>query len=69
MTDRGIFTLRENEMTVILQATILIDDKMIDTGNLFVETFKKQGEKKEWKRARSYIEAGVPNRNLDKLHI
>jgi 3-keto-L-gulonate-6-phosphate decarboxylase len=46
LTDRGIFTLRENEMTVILQATILIDGKMIDTGNLFVETFKKQGEKK-----------------------
>jgi len=51
--------LRENEYFVIISATIVINGKLLETGNLFFDTFK-MGNNQEWKLARSYIEAGVP---------
>lgn len=54
----SILPLRKNEKMVILSATMLVKDKILDTANLFFETFKMNGEG-QWKLVRSYIEAGV----------
>lgn len=57
--------LRGNEILVVLSATILIKGKSLETSNLFFQTFK-QTNKDDWKLVRSYIEAGIPNVNLNK---
>jgi len=51
--------LRKNEYFVIISATMVINGKLLDTGNLFFDTFK-MGINQEWKLVRSYLEAGVP---------
>ena len=38
---------------------MVINGKLLDTGNLFIDTFKMVNNQ-EWKLVRSYIEAGVP---------
>ncbi|MFJ5769640.1 hypothetical protein [Psychrobacillus sp. NPDC093180] len=43
----------------IISATLVIQGKSLETGNLFFQTFKKNSIH-EWKLARSYIEAGIP---------
>jgi len=55
----SILPLRESETTVILSATLDIQDKSLDTANLFFQTFQKDSMN-DWKLVRSYIEAGIP---------
>jgi hypothetical protein len=52
--------LREDEVMAVIFATMVIEGKSLDTGNLFFDTFKKEGTD-GWKLKRSYIEAGIPN--------
>ena len=60
--------LRENEYFVIISATMVINGKLLDTGNLFFDTFK-MGINQEWKLVRSYIEAGVPIDQINDFKI
>lgn len=53
----SVITMKEDETMVILYATIVLDEKPMETGNMFFNTFKKQEE--GWKLVRSYIETGV----------
>jgi hypothetical protein len=59
----SILPLRENEILATLSATIIIEGKAMETVNLFFNTFKKL-EGSDWKLVRSYIEAGVPVKNV-----
>jgi hypothetical protein len=60
-----LFTLplREDEMLVVLSATIIIKGETMETANVFFNTFKEI-EGIGWKLVRSYIEAGVPIDNV-----
>ncbi|MFJ7668415.1 flavoprotein [Lysinibacillus sp. NPDC097195] len=53
-----ILPLREHETMAIISATLSINGKALETGNLFFQTFKKYNNN-DWKLVRSYIEAGV----------
>ncbi|MEI5907975.1 flavoprotein [Bacillus spongiae] len=55
--------LKEDEMMVILSATMEVEGKNLETANLFFNTFKNSSQN-EWKLVRSYIEAGIPTENL-----
>lgn len=59
----SVITMKEDETMVILYATIVLDEKPMETGNMFFNTFKKQEE--GWKLVRSYIETGVSFRGTD----
>jgi hypothetical protein len=61
----SILPLRENEILATLSATIILEGKTMETGNLFFNTFKSL-DGNEWKLVRSYIEAGVPVENVKK---
>ncbi|MFP3339383.1 hypothetical protein R0J91_15510, partial [Micrococcus sp. SIMBA_131] len=51
--------LRRNEMLAIIFASIEVDGKQSETGNVFFNTFRKEVQG-NWKLVRSYIEAGIP---------
>ncbi|KPL58458.1 nuclear transport factor 2 family protein [Rossellomorea vietnamensis] len=53
----SVIPLKEDETMAILYATIVLDGKPMETGNMFFNTFKKREE--GWKLVRSYIETGV----------
>jgi SnoaL-like domain len=53
----SVITMKEDETMVILYATIVLDGKPMETGNMFFNTFKKR--KEGWKLVRGYIETGV----------
>lgn len=56
--EKGIIQLKENEILVILSASLIIEGEPLETANLFFETFRL--EDTGWKLIRSYIEAGLP---------
>lgn len=58
----------EGEMLAILSATIIINGISLDTSNLFFQTFK-QNRLGEWRLVRSYIESGIPLKNIHSLAI
>ncbi|MBY6036608.1 flavoprotein [Fictibacillus nanhaiensis] len=58
LTEVGVIPLRNDEVMVILWATLVVDGKKLETANLFFETFRY--ENGDWKLVRSYIEAGLP---------
>ena len=60
--EMSLIPLREDEILVVISATILIHGETMETCNLFFDTFKKLDD--EWKLVRSYIEAGVPVGNV-----
>ncbi|KQL54178.1 flavoprotein [Heyndrickxia shackletonii] len=64
LNEISIFPLRVDETLVILSATMVINGKSLETANLFFQTFKKNNIG-DWKLVRSYIEAGIPNGNLN----
>lgn len=66
INELAVLTLNDAEIMVILSATMIIEGKKFNSGNLFFETFKKSSIN-EWKLVRSYIEAGVPLDYLNKL--
>lgn len=51
--------LNEIEMIAIIRATMTLDGKLIDTSNLFFQTFSSNNGK--WKLIRTYEETGVSN--------
>jgi SnoaL-like domain len=53
----SVIPMKEDERMAILTATIVLDGKTMETGNMFFDTFKKREE--GWKLVRSYIETGV----------
>ncbi|WP_061809082.1 flavoprotein [Rossellomorea vietnamensis] len=55
--EMSVIPMKEDERMVILYATIVLDGKPMETGNMFFDTFKKREE--GWKLVRSYIETGV----------
>ncbi|WP_166000188.1 flavoprotein [Bacillus sp. Cs-700] len=55
--------LRRNEMLAIIFASIEVDGKQSETGNVFFNTFRKEVQG-NWKLVRSYIEAGIPGENV-----
>ncbi|WGG46371.1 nuclear transport factor 2 family protein [Rossellomorea sp. DA94] len=59
----SVIPMKEDETMVILYATIVLDGKPMETGNMFFNTFKKREE--GWKLVRSYIETGVSIRGTD----
>ncbi|WP_377890966.1 flavoprotein [Alkalihalobacillus sp. R86527] len=59
----SITPLRRNEMLAVIWASISVEGKRSETGNLFFSTFRK-GVQGDWKLVRSYIEAGVPQENI-----
>ncbi|TKD72437.1 flavoprotein [Pseudalkalibacillus hwajinpoensis] len=63
----AVTPLRRNEMLAIIHASIKVDGEQSETGNVFFDTFRK-GVQGNWKLVRSYIEAGVPIRNMSLLH-
>ncbi|MFC4557281.1 flavoprotein [Virgibacillus kekensis] len=68
LNEEAIIPLRQDEIMVILSATLIIDGKKLENVSLFFQTFKRN-ENNDWKLIRSYIEAGVPNANLKKLQF
>ncbi|CAN7544637.1 flavoprotein [Rossellomorea sp. LjRoot5] len=61
--EMSVIPLKEDERMAILYATIVLDGKPMETGNMFFNTFKKREE--GWKLVRSYIETGVRVRGTD----
>ncbi|ESU33807.1 hypothetical protein G3A_04345 [Bacillus sp. 17376] len=49
--------IREHEVMAIILASLVINGKQMETGNLFFQTFTNDFG---WKLIRSYIEAGIP---------
>jgi hypothetical protein len=66
LNEISIFPLRVDETMVILSATIVIKGKSLETANLFFQTFKRNSIG-DWKLVRSYIEAGIPNVNINRI--
>ena len=64
----SIIPLREDEVMVILSATLVMGGKKLENVSLFFQTFKKQ-ENDDWKLIRSYIETGVPIDNIRKIEF
>ncbi len=64
LEELSVIQIRDDEYLVVVTATIIVNEKSLDTVNLFFDTFKKIHE--EWKLVRSYIEAGVPKETLHK---
>jgi hypothetical protein len=63
-----IISLRDYEKMVIMSAALIIDGKILDTANLFFQTFKYENNN-EWKLVRSYIEAGLPIDKINSLQL
>ncbi len=61
--EMSVIPLKEDETMAILYATIVLDGKPMETGNMFFNTFKKREE--GWKLVRSYIETDVSVRGTD----
>lgn len=53
----AVIPMKEDEVMAVLFATIVLDSKPMETGNLFFDTFKNVDY--NWKLVRSYIETGV----------
>ena len=64
----AVTPLRRNEMLAIIFASIEVDGKQSETGNVFFNTFRK-GVQGNWKLVRSYIEAGVPSEHVEALYL
>lgn len=64
----SIIPLRTDEKLVIMSATMIINGKMLETVNLFFQTFKRNSHD-EWNLVRSYIEAGIPIGQLDSMQF
>jgi hypothetical protein len=66
LEEKGIIQLKENEIMVILSASLIIEGKSLKTANLFFQTFRL--EDSVWKLIRSYIKAGLPLDEMDYLN-
>lgn len=68
LNEVSVVPLRQDEVMAILSATLVIGGKKLENVSLFFQTFKKN-ENSDWKLIRSYIEAGVPSENLNKIQF
>ncbi|WP_442597707.1 flavoprotein [Neobacillus sp. D3-1R] len=66
LSEISTIPLKEDEVMVILAASLIIEGKQLETSNLFFQTFKKE-DNSNWHLVRSYIEAGVRTEKLNKL--
>ncbi|WP_102027715.1 flavoprotein [Salirhabdus sp. Marseille-P4669] len=66
LEELSILPLRDDEILVILSASMIIDGNSLETANVFFDTFKKNAYG-EWKLVRSYIEAGINKENLSRV--
>ncbi|WP_077618175.1 flavoprotein [Bacillus sinesaloumensis] len=60
--------LRVDEVLVIISASMIINGEPLHSANLFFQTFKKVSSI-QWKLVRSYIEAGIPKENINKMQL
>ncbi|HYK72054.1 MAG TPA: flavoprotein [Pseudoneobacillus sp.] len=58
--------LREEEIMVIVAASLIIEGKTLETSNLFFQTFRRE-DNNDWKLVRSYIEARIYTENINSL--
>lgn len=63
-TDHSVTQIKDNEWLAVFWVSIVLDNKLLPTSNLFFNTFRY--ENGAWQLVRSYIEAGVRNPILDK---
>lgn len=68
LNEVSVVPLRQDEVMAILSATLVIGGKKLENVSLFFQSFKKN-ENSDWKLIRSYIEAGVPSENLNKIQF
>ncbi|MGG4470014.1 flavoprotein [Paenibacillus alvei] len=54
----AVIPLSKEEIMVIISANIEIKEQILDRGNLFFQTFRRD-DLNNWKLVRSYIEAGI----------
>ncbi|MEO4052268.1 flavoprotein [Solibacillus sp. CAU 1738] len=64
----AIIPLKDDEKMVILSATMIIDNKSLDSANIFFQTFKRNTDN-NWKLVRSYIEAGISTSNIAEINF
>lgn len=60
---KKLFTLRDNEILVILSAGLITDGQPSQKIILFFQTYRYENE--DWRLVRSYIEAGITKENFD----
>ncbi|HEY4599801.1 MAG TPA: flavoprotein [Cerasibacillus sp.] len=68
LNEISVIPLRIDEKSVILSATMIVQGKSLETSNLFFQTFKKNNFD-DWKLVRNYVEVGVLNDNLNRIHF
>ncbi|MGP4074287.1 flavoprotein [Halobacillus sp. K22] len=61
LTTQSIIPLKPNERMVIIRATLTMEGKLVETSNLFFQTFVQDTANHEWKLKRTYVETGIPN--------
>ena len=59
LTPISLLPLNEKEVMAIIRATMTLEGILIDTSNLFFQTFKRKDS--EWKLIRTYEETGISN--------
>ncbi|WP_175074942.1 hypothetical protein [Terribacillus sp. AE2B 122] len=59
LTPITILPLNSKEVMAIVRATMTLEGKLINTSNLFFQTFRRKNG--EWKLIRTYEETGVSN--------
>ncbi|QAS52567.1 flavoprotein [Halobacillus litoralis] len=64
-TDNTIIPLNQNEWLASFWVSIRLDGELLETSNLFFNTFQNQDGK--WQLVRTYIEAGVKNPDSAKV--
>jgi hypothetical protein len=64
LNEERVMSIKENEVMAIMWASLIIEGKSLETGNLFFQTFRQ--ENYEWKLVRSYIETGI---RLEKMQV
>ncbi|MCA1009564.1 flavoprotein [Halobacillus halophilus] len=58
---QSIIPLKPNERMAIIRATLTMNGKLVETSNLFFQTFALDPESHEWKLERTYVETGISN--------
>ncbi|MBD7963962.1 flavoprotein [Fictibacillus norfolkensis] len=62
-----ILPLKDDEVMAILWASLIVNDKPIETASLFFQTFSWEND--SWKLVRSYIEAGLSIEKMLSIEI
>jgi len=68
ITEIAEMPLRDGETMMIISAAIILNDKRMETSNLFMQTFKMD-DNNDWKLVRSYIETSIPMAKMDSMQF